>query len=109
MLVSLHNIGKKYNKEWVFRDISLDLEISHSYAIIGKNGSGKSTFASIITGKKIPTEGDIAWNIDKKNIPADEIYQYCSFTAPYMNLIEEFSVQEMFDFHFRFKKKKKKI
>ena len=105
MIVSLNNIGKKYNKEWIFRDISLDLEMSHSYAVVGKNGSGKSTFASIIIGKKMPTEGSITWNMNQENIPVDEIYKYCSFATPYMNLIEEFSVEEMFDFHFRLKQK----
>ena len=39
--------------------VSIDIEQGSFVAIIGKNGSGKSTFAKNLNGLLIPTEGDV--------------------------------------------------
>lgn len=36
-------------------------------------------------------------------IPADEIFRHVSIAAPYMDLIEEFTLQEQLNFHFSLK------
>jgi ABC-type multidrug transport system ATPase subunit len=58
-----------------------------------------------LLGNLAPSEGEILYT-DKqgKPVPVDQIYKYLSFAAPYLDLIEEFTLQETIDFHFQFKK-----
>lgn len=102
MNISLSNIGRRFNKEWIFKGINHQFEAGQNYAILGPNGSGKSTLLSILLGSLTPSEGKIAYlNPDEVNV--ESIYKYISFAAPYIDLIEEFTLQETIAFHFQFK------
>lgn len=103
MNISLNNLGRRFNKEWIFQHIDYVFEDGGSYAILGPNGSGKSTLLSILMGSLTPSEGTITYQ-SLKPIPVEEIYQHISFAAPYLDLVEEFSLRETIDFHFQFKR-----
>ena len=59
MSLSLINIAKKYNRDWVFQNANYKFEIPGTYVIQGHNGSGKSTFLKILSGFLTPTEGEL--------------------------------------------------
>ena len=103
MKIILTGTGKKYNNEWIFRDLSYSFEKDHSYAILGRNGSGKSTLLQIIAGNIHPTSGKVVYSKGGQEIPVEKIFQYLTIVAPYQELIEEFTLREMLDFHFFFK------
>jgi ABC-type multidrug transport system ATPase subunit len=103
MTINLTNIGKRYRFEWIFKNVTTHFEHGKRYAIIGPNGAGKSTFLKIISGHLSPSKGTITFSELQKTIASDNIYQYISYTAPYIDLIEEFSLQEAIAFHARFK------
>ncbi|UKT63507.1 ABC transporter ATP-binding protein [Pedobacter mucosus] len=103
MKISLNKAGRRFNKEWVFRNLTAEFISGNSYAILGPNGSGKSTLLSVLNGSLIPSEGALSY-ADDKEIAVEDIYQYISFAAPYLELIETFSLTEIIDFHFKFKK-----
>ena len=102
MKISLNNIGRRFNKEWIFKHISVEFVTGNSYAVLGPNGSGKSTLISILTGSLTPSEGEIGYS-NTENIPVENIYQYISLAAPYLELIETFTLKEIIEFHFKFK------
>jgi ABC-type multidrug transport system ATPase subunit len=103
LTISLDNIGRRFNREWIFRGVNYILEKNSSYAILGPNGSGKSTLLQILTGSLTPSAGRIIFSVDDKPIDIETIYQYLSYAAPYQELIEEFTLDEMVAFHFQFK------
>jgi len=102
MKIILENLGRRFNKEWIFKDISYAFSQGHQYAILGPNGSGKSTLLSVLLGNLTPSEGKLAY-IDEKEILPERIFNAISLAAPYLDLIEEFTLQETIDFHFQFK------
>ncbi len=102
MTITLQDIGRRFNQEWIFKGINYQFSSGGKYAILGPNGSGKSTLLSVILGNLSPSEGIITYK-EEKNIAVEKIYQYVSFAAPYLDLIEEFTLQETIDFHFKFK------
>lgn len=102
MKISLSNVGRRFNKEWIFRNLTTEFNSGSSYAILGPNGSGKSTLISVLTGSLTPSEGILSFS-ETKDIPVETIYQQISFAAPYLELIETFSLKETIDFHFKFK------
>ncbi|MBL6445975.1 ABC transporter ATP-binding protein [Fulvivirga sp. 29W222] len=104
MEVSLQNLAKRYNKEWIFKDLSYDLAAGECYALIGSNGSGKSTLLQIISGYHLPSAGSIAYMNQGAPIAPEHIFQHISISTPYMELIDEFTLREHLDFHFKFRK-----
>ena len=102
MNISLNNVGRRFNKEWIFRNLSAEFSSGNSYAILGPNGSGKSTLLSVLTGSLSPSEGEISFS-DTKEISVENIYKYISLAAPYLELVETFTLKESIDFHFKFK------
>ena len=103
MLINLNNLGKRYNYEWIFRNLTYTLESGNAYAVLGHNGSGKSTLLTVISGYNLQSEGDITYQLGTKKISPENAYQYLSLTAPYLELVEEFTLEEMLEFHTRFK------
>lgn len=101
--ISLKNIGRRFNRDWIFRGIDFTFNQGHTYAILGSNGSGKSTLLSVLNGSLGPSMGEIDYTNDGNKIEASDIFNYLSLAAPYLELIEEFSLNEMIDFHFKFK------
>jgi len=102
MKIALKNVGRRFNKEWIFRNISAEFASGNSYAILGPNGSGKSTLLSVLTGSLTPSEGQISFS-DNKDISVEDIYKHISLAAPYLELVETFTLKEIIDFHFKFK------
>jgi len=85
MQISLQQAGKRFNKEWIFKNLDFQFEAGKHYALIGNNGSGKSTLLQIIAGYSSLTKGVIEWN----PFDATTIYEQLSFAAPYLELVEE--------------------
>ncbi|MEJ6981131.1 ABC transporter ATP-binding protein [Pedobacter sp. P351] len=103
MKITLTNIGRRFNRDWIFRDVNYSFEQGNTYAILGRNGSGKSTLLQLIAGNLTPSKGSIDIASNGKSMDPDEVYQSLSIAAPYLELIEEFTLSEMINFHFKFK------
>ncbi len=104
MDIKLEQIGKKFNRDWIFRNINLEFKSNERVAILGGNGSGKSTLLQIISGYLTPSEGSITWQHQQSELNIDQVFQYVSLCTPYMTLIEEFTLVENLNFFLRFKK-----
>lgn len=103
MQLILQDIGKRFRYEWIFRHLQYRFECGKSYALLGANGSGKSTLLQVIAGSMQASEGTV--RLDNESLPiADETYhRYLSWTAPYIEFIEEFTLAETIAFHVQFK------
>ena len=104
MKIVLEQIGRRFNREWIFRDINYLFESGNSYAILGANGSGKSTLLQVISGSLTSSEGSVNYFNGSSALDIENVFQELSLAAPYLDLIEEFSLSEHIDFHFQFKK-----
>ena len=102
MNITLNNVGRRFNKEWIFKHIDFSFADSQKYAVLGPNGSGKSTLLNILLGSLTPSEGEINFN-SPEPVPVESIYKHLSFAAPYLDLIEDFSLLETIHFNFKFK------
>ena len=99
----MNNIGKKFRRNWIFRNLDFTFTNDSNYAILGQNGSGKSTLLQILSGITLPSEGEIKYSISGKEISADEIYKEVVYAAPYVQLFEQLTLVEMIGVHQRFK------
>jgi len=104
MEIILNQIGRRYNFNWIFKNINQEIAVNNKLVILGANGSGKSTLMQIISGAISPSTGSIKWFINENEIASEKVYQHLSFASPYLELIEDFTLEEHLDFHFSVKK-----
>ncbi|CAI2673487.1 Vitamin B12 import ATP-binding protein BtuD [Apilactobacillus kunkeei] len=64
-LVSINHLNKSYDNQ-VLNDLSLDIYDNERIALLGLNGSGKTTMISIMTGLKKADSGNVKFNFNKK-------------------------------------------
>ena len=102
MKIELENIGKKYNDNWIFDGVNVVFDPGGVYPITGNNGSGKSTLLQVISGYVTPNEGTIIFN-QNGLIPIENWYKHLSIAAPYLDLFEEFTIDESIDLHIKLK------
>jgi ABC-type multidrug transport system ATPase subunit len=101
--ITTNGLGKRFNREWIFRKFNYSFEPEKIYAVTGPNGSGKSTLMQVLWGQSLPTSGTIVYHVNGNEIPVTEIFNHVSIATPYMDLIDEFTLQEQIDFHFKIK------
>lgn len=99
MNISLTDIGKRFNTEWIFRNFNYQFSTSDKYAITGPNGSGKSTLLQVIGGFVQHSKGTINYQLNGKEILPESIFKYVSMATPYLELIEEMTLNEFLLFH----------
>ncbi|WP_286032998.1 ABC transporter ATP-binding protein [Brachyspira pilosicoli] len=70
VLISAKNIEKKFNKNIILKDVSLDINKGEVIALVGPNGSGKTTLINILLGILKSDKGELKINIEdyKKHI-----------------------------------------
>lgn len=104
MNIRLQHAGKRFNREWIFRGIDLEVVSGEKLVALGPNGSGKSTFLQLLTGYILPNEGSVSWSMPGgRSVPEDQVYRELAIAAPYLEVPEELSFNELLEFHFRFK------
>ncbi len=103
MQVKLQNISKTFQSHSVFKNVNLDLPVGYRGVVLGGNGSGKSTFLKILSTALVPSTGTISYL--QNNVLVDETarYKHISFCAPYIDLIEDFSLIEHLEFQLKFR------
>lgn len=91
-IMKIRNLTKKMDDNLVLKDVSFDLKAGEITALIGRNGVGKTTLFSTMTGIYLPDEGDIF--LDEESIfKHPEVKQQLFFLEDNMNHFNTYSVQ----------------
>lgn len=109
MFIELHNIGKKYQREWIFRGVNAYWSSGARVGLVGGNGSGKSTLAQIAAGFLSTSEGDTIWKTKNDSIQRDKLFTQVSMCTPLMQLWDDFTLNENFELFSRFKSTRKEL
>ncbi len=81
-MVEANKLGKKYMRRWALRDVDLVLEKGRIYALLGPNGSGKTTFMKMVAGLIKPTSGTVTFNNGPIGVESKKRVAYMS-TEPF--------------------------
>ncbi len=101
--ITVKRLGKRFNREWIFKNLDYTFQSAHIYAITGPNGSGKSTLLQILWGQLPPSTGELKYTSSQGEVPIEEIFKHLVIATPYLDLIEEFTLLEHIRFHFKLK------
>ena len=86
-MLEASGLGKRYGARWIFRGISFQLNKGDRLAVLGSNGTGKSTLLRCLAGLLTPSEGKIA-------MPQGDLRKILSMAAIEMALYPALSVAE---------------
>lgn len=101
--IVVENITKRYLKNTLFTDVNFSINSGQSVAITGYNGTGKSTLLKIICGYVSPTSGRVDYLVNGLNVIPEHLYRHISLAAPYMDLIDDFTLLDNIKYYNRFK------
>lgn len=99
MTIHLQNAGKRFRLDWIFRGLDYTFRTGERYAVLGPNGSGKSTLLKVLSGHLTPSKGKVVFEHAGAPVEPDAVYRHISYAAPYIELIEEFTLEEALKFH----------
>lgn len=101
MEIELTNAGKRFRFDWIFRGMNHTFRTGERCAVLGPNGSGKSTLLKVLSGHLSLSKGQIAFRERGRPVDSEAVYRRVSYAAPYIELIEEFTLEEALRFHAR--------
>ena len=81
-MVEAKMVGKRYLGKQAVKDASLIWEDGKIYALLGPNGSGKTTFMKMVAGLVKPTSGELYYNNEKIGVESKKKVAYMS-TEPF--------------------------
>jgi ABC transport system ATP-binding/permease protein len=58
--LSAESLSKSFNDRWLFKDLTLGISQGDKIALVGENGTGKSTLLKILTGQIKPDSGEVS-------------------------------------------------
>lgn len=92
--ISINKLGKKFNREWIFRNVNFEISAGDKLVILGGNGSGKSTLLQVISGFVTQNEGEVLFKDNGAIVDQEKTKNLISFASPYLQLVEEFTLIE---------------
>ena len=90
-ILNINNLKKEYGIETVLKDFSLNVNQGESVALIGPNGSGKTTIFRIITDQEYFSEGTVSVRNDIEVGYLDQLPDFNSELTIYQELEKVFA------------------
>jgi ABC-type multidrug transport system ATPase subunit len=101
--IEAQGLGRRYGRQWIFKNLSHDFRPGTATAVLGPNGAGKSTLLSILAGQLLPTAGEVRYELAGRPLPVADVPRQLAYCAPYLDLPEDFTLLELLAFHTRLK------
>lgn len=103
MQIEASGLGKRFQRDWIFRGLTHSFRPGSATAVLGPNGAGKSTLLNTISGQLIATEGSLTYTLAGRPVAVDDLPRHLAYAAPYLELLEELTLLELLRFHTQFK------
>ena len=104
-ILEIKHLKKYYGKSKGVENVSLKLNKGEIYGFIGPNGAGKSTTIRTVMGLINKTSGKILFDGKEMNTDNIETKTRIGYLPSEINLYDDMTVKEIFDFHESFYKK----
>ncbi|OON70383.1 ABC transporter ATP-binding protein [Hymenobacter sp. CRA2] len=104
MQIEAQGLGKRFGRDWIFRDLTRTFQPGSAVALLGPNGSGKSTLLQVLAAYTLPSAGEVRYTLSGRALRPEDVAMQLSLCAPYLELIEELTLAELVRFHTRFRR-----
>lgn len=103
-MIQIQNLVKKYGNFVAIRDVSFKVKKGEIFALLGPNGSGKTTTLKCIVGLSLPNSGDIYVNGIKISGDACNARAMMSYLPQRLAFHESLTGQEILEFYCRLRR-----
>lgn len=101
--ILIRSAGKRHGRQWIFQGLNLEIEEGSKVAVCGHNGAGKSTFLLCVSGYQSLNEGELLHFHQGQRLDKNDWQVHLSVAAPYLDLPEEYTLDEVIRFVHSFK------
>ena len=104
MTLQVSNLTKKFKDFVAVNDVSFDIERGETFALLGPNGSGKTTTLKCIVGLTLPTSGNI--EVEGFNVlrHGREAKRLMSFLPQRVGFSDQLTGREVLEFYCRLRR-----
>ncbi len=88
------SFGYEHARGEIIRDITLDIRAGEHIVLLGRNGSGKSTFLKCLTGVLVSKKGSVQWSDGVKRAYFDQHAEFSPNKTPIEIVSEELHLIE---------------
>ncbi len=92
--ITVSEVAKSFDRRRICEDVSFELHIGDRLAIVGPNGSGKTTFLKILCGLIRADSGTISYGYGPKIIERNRWHECVGLVAPDLALYDELTALE---------------
>jgi Cu-processing system ATP-binding protein len=103
-MIHFQELTKRYGKYLAVENISFEVKEGEVFALLGPNGSGKTTTLKAVVGLNVPTSGRVLVNgLDVQHYPK-ETKQFMSYLPQRVVFPENLTAREVMHFYCRLRK-----
>ena len=104
MMIQVRNLIKKFKDFVAVNDVSFEIERGETFALLGPNGSGKTSTLKCMVGLNLPTSGNIS--IEGLDIVSNarEAKRLMSFLPQRVGFSEQMTGREVLEFYCRLRR-----
>ena len=103
LALDIKDLGKRHGKNWILRGLNFSVTAGSAMALLGANGSGKSSLLRMLCGLDPQSEGEVRWQQGQTTVDREALAGAISYCAPDQSLILDLTVEEHIAFHFKFR------
>jgi ABC-type multidrug transport system ATPase subunit len=104
MTIQVSKLTKKFKDFVAVNDVSFDIERGETFALLGPNGSGKTTMLKCIVGLTLPTSGNIAVEGFDVLHNSREAKRLMSFLPQRVGFSDQLTGREVLEFYCRLRR-----
>lgn len=104
MTIQVSNLTKKFKDFFAVNDVSFEIERGETFALLGPNGSGKTTTLKCMVGLSLPTSGNISiegFDIQRNGREAKRLM---SFLPQRVGFSDQLTGREVLEFYCRLRR-----
>ena len=104
MTISVRNLSKKFKDFMALTDVSFDVEDGETFALLGPNGSGKTTTLKCMVGLTRPTSGTVSVGGFDLLRNSREAKQLMSFLPQRLSFSDQLTGRDVLEFYCRLRR-----
>lgn len=104
MTIQVRNLIKKFNDSFAVNDVSFDIEAGETFALLGPNGSGKTTTLKCLVGLTLPTSGSITVEGFDLLRNSRQAKRLMSFLPQRLSFSDQLTGREVLEFYCRLRR-----